>query len=111
MSKSAPEWIYESPDNGKTVYRRKAQDDKRELVSNEEIVQCKINVILSQTDFTEQEAREHLARHNNDEIAVIRYYLTGSATKSDTANLKPVISKNQLIYSEIRKFMDACVKK
>jgi hypothetical protein len=111
MSESTPEWIYESPDNGKTVYRRKAQDDKRELVSNEEIIQCKINVILNQTEFTEQEAREHLARHNNDEIAVIRYYLTGSAKKADMTGLKPVTSKNQLVYSEIRKFMDACVKK
>ena len=54
MSESAPEWIYESPDNGKTVYRRKSQDDNRELVPNEEITQCKVNVIFNQTEYTEE---------------------------------------------------------
>lgn len=111
MSNSASEWIYESPDNGKTVYRRKAQDDKRELVPSEELVQCKVNVIMNQTEYTEEEARAHLAHHNNDEIAVIRYYLTGSAAPKDSTKTNQVTSKNQLVYSEIRKFMDACVKK
>jgi hypothetical protein len=111
MSESAPEWIYESPDNGKTVYRRKSQDDNRELVPNEEITQCKVNVILNQTEYTEEEARVHLARYNNDEIAVIRYYLTGSADPKDATKASQVTSKNQLVYTEIRKFMDTCVKK
>ena len=31
-----PEWIYESPDGGKTIYRRKSGDDVRELVKGEE---------------------------------------------------------------------------
>lgn len=31
-----PEWIYESPDGGKTIYRRKSGDDKRELIKGEE---------------------------------------------------------------------------
>ena len=31
-----PEWIYESPDGGKTIYRRKSGDDERELVKGEE---------------------------------------------------------------------------
>ena len=30
-----PEWIYESPDGGKTIYRRKSGDDERELVKGE----------------------------------------------------------------------------
>ena len=29
-------WIYESPDGGKTIYRRKSGDDKRELIKGEE---------------------------------------------------------------------------
>lgn len=110
-SESGNKWIYESPDKGKTVYRRKAQDDNRELVSTEEIIHCKVNVIMNQTEYTEEEARAHLAHHNNDEIAVIRYYLTGSAAPKDTEKANQLTSKNQLVYSEIRKFMDACVKK
>ena len=31
-----PEWIYESPDGGKTIYRRKSGDDERELIKGEE---------------------------------------------------------------------------
>ena len=30
-----PEWIYESPDGGKTIYRRKSGDDERELIKGE----------------------------------------------------------------------------
>lgn len=70
----------------------------------------KITIIISQTDYTEDQAREYLLRYNNDEIAVIRYYLTGSeypAAKHETDSMQ---SKNQLVYSEIRKFMDSCSK-
>lgn len=95
-SQFSHEWIYESPDNGKTVYRRKAQDDTRELVSNEEIIQCKVNVILNQTEYTEEEARAQLALHNNDEIAVIRYYLTGYTTPFDKTKQKQLHQKINL---------------
>ena len=70
----------------------------------------KITTITSQTDYTEDQAREYLLRYDNDEIAVIRYYLTGSeypAAKHETGGTR---SKNQLVYSEIRKFMDSCSK-
>jgi hypothetical protein len=68
----------------------------------------KINIIMGQTSYTIDEAQKHLLKHNNDELAVIRFYLTGSTKKPETS--KAPISKNQLIYSEIRKFMDGCVK-
>jgi len=68
----------------------------------------KINIIMGQTSYTIDEAQKHLLKNNNDELAVIRFYLTGSAKKPETS--KVPISKNQLIYSEIRKFMDGCVK-
>ena len=68
----------------------------------------KITTITSQTDYTEDQAREYLLRYDNDEIAVIRYYLTGSAYP--TAKTGGTRSKNQLVYSEIRKFMDSCSK-
>jgi hypothetical protein len=69
----------------------------------------KISIIISQTDYTEDQAREYLLRYDNDEISVIRYYLTGS--EYPTAKHEAIArSKNQLVYSEIRKFMDACSK-
>jgi len=70
----------------------------------------KISTIIIQTDYTEEQAREYLLRYDNDEIAVIRYYLTGSeypTAKHETGGTR---SKNQLVYSEIRKFMDSCSK-
>lgn len=72
----------------------------------------KIDVVMSQTSYTRTEAEQLLARHNNDEVAVIRYYLSGSSEKNANANSnsKQLASKNQLVYSEIRKFMDACTK-
>ena len=74
----------------------------------------KVDVVISQTSYTRTEAEQLLARHNNDEVAVIRYYLSGSSEKNANANAnansKQLASKNQLVYSEIRKFMDACTK-
>jgi hypothetical protein len=30
-----PPWVYESPDNGKTVYRRRVGEDDREIVNDD----------------------------------------------------------------------------
>jgi hypothetical protein len=69
----------------------------------------KVDIILNQTSYTQAEAEQLLALHNNDEVAVIRYYLTGSSEKTDKPDQKQKLtSKNQLVYTEIRKFMDAC---
>jgi hypothetical protein len=71
----------------------------------------KVDIILNQTSYTQAEAEQLLALHNNDEVAVIRYYLTGSSEKTDKPDQKQKLtSKNQLVYTEIRKFMDACSK-
>ena len=69
----------------------------------------RVGTVMSQTNYTRTEAEQLLARHNNDEIAVIRYYLSGSSANANT-NSNQLTSKNQLVYSEIRKFMDACTK-
>ena len=68
----------------------------------------KVDVVMSQTNYTRAEAEQLLARYNNDEVAVIRRYL-GGPNGSGEVKAKPQ-STNQLVYSEIRKFMDACVK-
>ena len=75
--------------------------------TNNEIM-TKINIIMCQTDYGAEEARKLLIASNGDEIAVIRMYLgTATSLTNDAMAPKPK-SKNQLIYQEIRKFMDGC---
>jgi hypothetical protein len=63
-----------------------------------------IQVILRQTDYTFEQAREKLLEHNNDYMAVIRSYLKQGLTSTNPI-AKP-LSMNQQIYKEIRSFMD-----
>jgi hypothetical protein len=69
----------------------------------------KVDIVLNQTNYTRAEAEQQLALHKNDEVAVIRRYLRGSSEMTDKPK-QTVASKNQLVYSEIRKFMDTCVQ-
>ena len=66
--------------------------------------QTHIEVILRQTDYTFEQAREKLSEHNNDYMAVIRSYLKQGLTSTNPI-AKP-LSMNQQIYKEIRSFMD-----
>ena len=66
--------------------------------------QTHIEVILRQTDYTFEQAREKLLEHNNDYMAVIRSYLKQGLTSTNPI-AKP-LSMNQQIYKEIRSFMD-----
>jgi hypothetical protein len=79
----------------------------------------RVDIVLNQTNYTRTEAEQQLALHKNDEVEVIRRYLRGSSDITDNANpqhqhlhqqQQQLASKNQLVYSEIRKFMDACVQ-
>jgi len=74
----------------------------------------KIALIMGQTDYSANEAELKLKAKNYDEIAVMREYLVSGNTTSNSNHAAAVMeqkqSKNQLIYSEIRKFMDGCAK-
>lgn len=71
-------------------------------------VKNKIDIIMGQTEYGAEEARKLLSAMNGDEIAVIRMYL-GLPPPPDTNNsVVARKSKNQLIYQEIRNFMDGC---
>ena len=70
----------------------------------------KIALIIGQTDYSADEAIAKLKTKNYNELAVIREYL-GSGLSGDAIMSKPQAhSKNQLIYTEIRKFMDGCIR-
>ena len=65
------------------------------LVETEQIA-AKIQIILRQTDYTEEKAIEKLKEHNFDEIKVIKCYF-GIVEKKPQIN-----SVNQEIYKQIR---------
>ena len=66
-------------------------DDKEALVE-------KIQIILRQTDYTEETARTKMAEHNYDHLKVIRGYL-GIAENNAPAGIKSV---NHEIYRQFR---------
>jgi hypothetical protein len=61
-------------------------------------IQEKVQIILRQTDLTEEQAYAKLAEHNDDHMKVIRQYL-GIAEKKAPACVKSV---NQEIYRQFR---------
>ena len=62
----------------------------------------KVQIILRQTDYSEEVAREKLKEHSFNEIAVIKAYF-GISEKKPTA-LKSI---NQEIYKQIRYKLDS----
>ena len=66
-----------------------------------------VNLVLRQTDYTEDEARQHLESNNYNYLNVIKNYMNISEKPTEPKNQ----SINQRIYSEIRSFMDTGVEK
>ena len=64
-----------------------------------------IEIIMRQTDYTYEEARNKLQLHNNNITEVIRLYLKPE-TSDTSPEIKPQLSMNQQIYKEIRSLMD-----
>ncbi len=65
-----------------------------------------IDVVLRQTDYTEEKTIEKLAEHKNNVLEVVREYM-GIVKKQAEDTTK---SANQQIYSEIRNLMDDASK-
>lgn len=65
-----------------------------------------IDIILRQTNYSKEEAREKLLEYNNDYIAVIKAYL---GVKQDVP--KPdITSVNQEIYKQLRLKLDSAMR-
>jgi hypothetical protein len=60
-----------------------------------------MDIIVSQTNYTLEEASELLEKHNGDYMTVIRNYLGVPPPKQ-----KPIVSVNQEIYRMLRKQVD-----
>ena len=66
----------------------------------------KIAIILRQTNYSEEEAREKLIEYNNDYIAVIKAYL-GVEKGASKPEIKSV---NQEIYKQMRFKLDSAMR-
>ena len=67
-----------------------------------------IDVIIRQTDYTEEKAIDKLTEHKNDVLAIVREYM--GVVKPPTRNETIKSSTNQQIFSEIRNLMDDAAK-
>jgi hypothetical protein len=79
--------------------------DNISLVETDQI-DSKIQIIMRQTDYTEEKAREKLGEFKFNEISVIRDYF-GITEK----NIQPKItSVNQAIYKQLRTRLDSSMR-
>lgn len=79
--------------------------DNISLVETDQI-DSKIQIILRQTDYTANEAREKLQQFEYNEIAVIKDYF-GITEKKAPIQIKSV---NQAIYKQLRTHLDGAMK-
>jgi hypothetical protein len=75
--------------------------DNISLVETDQIDE-KVQKVLRQTDYTEEQAREKLKEHGYDEIETIKAYL--GITKKKAPEIKSV---NQEIYKQLRSKLDS----
>ena len=66
----------------------------------------KIQIVMRQTDYTEEIAREKLGQFNFDELAVIRNYF-GISEKKEPEKINSV---NQAIYKQLRSHLDGAMR-
>lgn len=65
------------------------------------------NIILRQTDYSEEEVINKLKEHNNNAMNVIREYMGSSSTGNP---VKPAKSENQQIYAGMRGMLDTAAR-
>jgi hypothetical protein len=76
-------------------------EDNISLVETDQI-EDKVQIILRQTDYNEEQAREKLKEYGFDEIATIKAYL--GITEKKAPQIKSV---NQEIYKQLRSKLDS----
>jgi citrate lyase synthetase len=75
--------------------------DNISLVETDQI-EDKVQIVLRQTDYTKEQAREKLKEYGFDEIATIKAYL--GITEKNAPQIKSV---NQEIYKQLRCKLDS----
>jgi hypothetical protein len=70
-----------------------------------EPIEEKIQMILRQTDYSEEEAQVKLVECNHDPILVIKQFLGITEKKAP-----PIVSVNQEIYKQLRSKLDSSMR-
>ena len=68
----------------------------------------KIEIVMRQTNYNEEQAREKLVLFEEDEIRVIRDYMGISKKKTNTNHVGSSI--NQAIYKQLRGHLDGAMR-
>jgi hypothetical protein len=76
--------------------------DTISIVQTDELKE-QIDVILRQTDYSYEVAREKLEEYNNDHVAVIKAYMGIGKANKQKKNIKSI---NQEIYRQLRNKLD-----
>ena len=99
------------PENGSDLVEVKDASGelqrKREEAMKQKIEERKkalIELIMRQTDYSEETAKLKLVKWNNNYLHVIKEYMNPNFQEKTEDNVKT--TKNQMIYGEIRNFMD-----
>jgi hypothetical protein len=79
--------------------------DNNSLVETDQI-NGKIQIIMRQTDYTEEKARDKFSQFKFDELAVIRDYFGITEKKTP----EKVTSVNQEIYKQLRGYLDGTMR-
>jgi len=80
--------------------------DNISLVETQQIYD-KIQLIIRQTDYNEEIAREKLRQFDYNEVSVIKDHFGITEKKAPS----PIKSINQAIYKQLRNHLDGAVKK
>ncbi len=92
--------IIEVKDVSGELQRKKEEAMKQQI---EERRKALLELIMRQTDYDEEMAKIKLAQWNNNYLNVIKEYMNPNFQKKEEETRT---SKNQMIYGEIRNFMD-----
>ena len=92
--------------SGEELIKQRAEAMEKQMATRR---QALIELILRQTDYTEEVARIKLEYWKNNYLHVIKEYMNPNFQDKEKAP-EPSSTKNQMIYGEIRTFMDGVNK-
>ena len=93
--------IIEIKDVSGELQRKKEEAMKQQI---EERKKALLELIMRQTDYDEEMAKIKLVQWNNNYLHVIKEYMNPNFQEQNKEDVKT--TKNQMIYGEIRNFMD-----
>ena len=88
--------------SGEELIKQRAEAMEKQMANRR---QAMIELIMRQTDYPEEVARIKLEHWKNNYLHVIKEYMNPNFQDKEKAP-EPSSTKNQMIYGEIRTFMD-----